>query len=180
MLIGEGRVSNLQQSQLWDWFITNLKEVADRWVFTVRWGQREGGQGDDGGEVTLGADGGEAVDPSQMPQDADQEEDHLPSNLRHLWDDDDDTDQVVLKWAHNYDDIHNAHYAWNWGAHGREPPWGSCTDLSMEQKTRMLKAVYNFDPKNTVHSLDAQAYCPPFLYTPWCDALCTQPTDFVP
>ena len=30
----------------------------------------EGGQGDDGGEVTLGADGGEAIDPSQMPQDA--------------------------------------------------------------------------------------------------------------
>ncbi len=49
----------------------SLEEVAARRVFAVKWGRREGVQGDEGGEVTLGADGGEAIDSSQVPRDAD-------------------------------------------------------------------------------------------------------------
>ena len=70
--------------------------------------------------------------------------------------------KVVSKQAQNYDDIHDPHYAWNWGTHGGGPPWGSQTNLSNKQKTQMLKAVYNFNPKNAIYSLNAQGDCPPF------------------
>ncbi len=42
----------------------------------------------------------------------------------------------------------------------------------------MLKAVYNFNPKNAVHSLDAQGDCPPFPYPLWCDILCNRHINF--
>ena len=80
-IIGEPNLSDPQQSQLCDWYVSSLEEVAARQVFTVRWGQREGGQGDEAGDVTLGANGGEAADSSQAPWDADHEEDCPSLNL---------------------------------------------------------------------------------------------------
>ena len=51
-------------------------------------------------------------------------------------------------------------------------------NLSTGQKMQMLKAIYNFDPKNAIHSLDAQGNCPPFPYPLWCDVLCNRHIDF--
>src|SRR5258708_7369360 len=42
----------------------------------------------------------------------------------------------------------------------------------------MLKAVYNFNPKNTVHGLNAQGDCPPFPYPLWHNILCNCHIDF--
>ena len=42
----------------------------------------------------------------------------------------------------------------------------------------MLKAVYNFNPKNAICSLDAQGDCPAFPYPLWCNILCNCHIDF--
>ncbi len=167
-------LTDLQRDDLRERYTASVENVAARRVFAIGRGRKEG---DDRGEVPPGDAGDEATEPPRTPRDADQEGSD-PKNLRRRRDDDDDTTRVVSKRARNYDDVHDPHYAWNWGARGGEPPWGSRTGLSTERKTQMLKAVYNFDPKNAVCSLDAQGDCPPFPYPLWRDILCNRHIDF--
>src|SRR5258708_8761013 len=112
-----------------------------------------------------------------MSGDADKEGRNV-TNLRRKQDENDDSPRGGSKRARHYDDVHDQQYAWNWRMRGGGPPWGSRTDVSTERKTQMLKAVYNFDPKNAVRSLDAQGDCPPFPYPLWRDILCNRHIDF--
>src|SRR5258708_5227733 len=174
IILGAENLSDPQCHSLHNQYIASVEDAAARCVLAIRRGRREGG---DHREATPREAGDEAAEPPRMSGDANQEGQNLGS-LRRCRDDDNKTEQIVSKQAQNYDDVHDPHYAWNWGMHGGGPPWGSRTDLSTKRKTQMLKAIYNFDPKNAVRSLDAQGDCPPFPYPLWRAILCNHHIDF--
>ena len=87
IILTEENLTDLQHNDLHDQYTGNIKEVAARQVFTIKWGQREG---DDCGEAPPGETGDGAVEPPQMPWDANQGGSHL-ENLQWYQDDDDDT-----------------------------------------------------------------------------------------
>ena len=169
----EGGLSELQRKQLKDRFFESIEQVSTHRVNAISRGQRDTARPDRNPGQTLNrADGREGEIPARTLGITSQENElRYYNNLWWACGNEDNIEQGGFKQARNIEDIHDPHYAWNWGVGGGEAPWSHRPDITNAEKTRVLRTVYNLDIKNAIRSLDAQGCAPAFPANLWQDIL---------